>query len=308
MDEGTQLLQGKVILITGASGFTGEHACRYFSALGMQVAAMVRDKRRTPEMIGVTYYTCNLLAADEVRAVVRKVSPDYVLHLGGKNSVPESWKEPILYMESNVLSVLYLLDALRLFPACRVLIVGSRLSVGLTLTDRPQHPYSLSKSLQKVAALSWKELFGQDVILAEPCNLIGPGPSTGFCSLLGRRIVQEERGGGLPPFQVSSRHSRRDFLDVRDAVRGYGFLLTGGRSGEVYQVCSGTERSLEEVTKAMLRLAGSGMTVHWGEARPEDAADILKPHFLENAGWSPRIPFETSLQEVIHYFRAEKGG
>ncbi|MEF2967943.1 NAD(P)-dependent oxidoreductase [Paenibacillus sp. M1] len=310
MDERKKKLRGKVILITGAGGFTGVHACRYFSSIGMRVAAVVRDASSDREVSGAKYHSCDLLAPEQVKAVVKEIAPDYVLHLGGKNSVPESWDNPLLYMESNVLSLLYLLDALRAFPACRALIVGSRLSFrpGASFY-RPHHPYGLSKSLQKIAALSWKELFGQDVMLAEPSNLIGPGRSTGFCSLLGRRIVREERGEGDSPFRVSSRDERRDFLDVRDAVRAYGFLLAKGNCGEVYQVCSGEEQTLEEVTMTMLQLAGSNLPVEWGENRSADSVvDCLKPEFLTGIGWAPRIPLKSSLEDVIRYYRTAKGG
>ena len=266
MDE-RRLLHKQVILITGASGFTGGHACRYFATeMGMQVAAIVRKEAGLPVIPGVQYYSCDLNDGRRLREIVTEVAPDYVLHLGGKNSVSESWEIPLIYMETNVLSTLYLLDALRSFPSCKTLIVGSRLSIPLSTSSYiTSHPYSLSKSLQKIVTCSWKELFGQFIILAEPSNLIGPGPSTGFCSLLGRRIVQVERGGRGDPFRISSRTDRRDFLDVRDAIRAYGLLLSHGVSGEVYPVCSGTEQTLAEMAELMLDIASSDLPVLWGE-------------------------------------------
>lgn len=310
MDERTQLLQNKLILITGASGFTGKHACHYFSSIGMRVAAVVRNEQEQAGPGGVTYHRCDLLSYEQVRETVGRLQPDYVLHLGGKNSVPESWKDPILYMESNVLSVLYLLDALRDLPACRTLLVGSRLSgPSISSSYRPHHPYGLSKTLQKLVALSWRQLFDQNVILAEPSNLMGPGRSTGFCSLLGGRIVQEERGGGTPPFRVSSRQERRDFLDVRDAVRAYALLLVQGSSGEIYQVCSGTPRTLEEVTTTMLSLSGSRMTVEWGDSPTADStAEVIKPEYLEKNGWLPLYSLRTSLEDIIRYYRDQAEG
>lgn len=311
MDEGEALL-GRTILVTGAAGFTGAHACRYFAGLGMKVAGLVHN--RIPDTsgadAGIRYYSCDLLDSRQLPAIVREAAPDYVLHLGGKNSVPESWDDPLLYMQTNVFSLLSLLEALRPFPDCRVLIAGSRLSVPLTPPYRPPHPYSLSKSLQKAIALSWQALFNQFIMVAEPSNLTGPGPSTGICSLLARRVARAELGFTDEPFRLSSRLVRRDFLDVRDAVRAYGYLLAYGRSGEEYPVCSGQERSLLEVAEAVQQLAGTRIPLQWGDSDPQPSGGEAKPaepEFLSRLGWEPLIPFSASLTDVIGYFRGTKG-
>lgn len=311
MDEG-KALRGRIILITGATGFTGMHACRYFAELGMQVAGLTHKQPPDTDFPGVRYYACDLLDPRQITEVIDKIAPHYVLHLGGKNSVPESWNNPLLYMETNVFSLLYLLEALRANSACRVLVAGSRLSVPLAPPYRPPHPYSLSKSLQKVFSLSWNGLFGQDVMVAEPSNLIGPGPSTGICSLLGRRLAQAELGKAGEPFRLSSRSGRRDFLDVRDAVRAYGYLLAYGDSGKEYPVCSGVERSLQEVAEAIQRIAKGRINLEWGgsgsdAAPPDGKLAPMLPSFLLGLGWRPLFPFQTSLNDVIDYFRGTKG-
>ncbi|MGN7360058.1 NAD-dependent epimerase/dehydratase family protein [Paenibacillus sp. SAF-054] len=299
-----------VILITGASGFTGGHACRYFAGQGMQVAAIVRNVPQGPAPEGITYYTCDLLNKQELEQVVQSVAPDYVLHLGGKNSVPESWESPLLYLETNVLPTIYLLNSLRPLPACRIVIAGSMAVFPLTPPFEPPHPYSLSKSLQKAAALSWNALFGQSVILAEPSNLIGPGPSTGFCALLARHIAACEQEGKTAAFNVSSRKARRDFLDVRDAVRAYDLLLKRGTPGRTVIVRSGVQHTLEDIAVKMMAIAGSQAPLEWGDA-PEAAVmtEAQAPEEgMAGLGWQPEIPLETSLRDVLRHFRERKGG
>jgi GDP-4-dehydro-6-deoxy-D-mannose reductase len=307
MDE-TEALRGRVILITGASGFTGRHACEYFSKLGMQVVALVRDMNRAHKVDRIQYYSCDLLDHYCVSNLVKRIAPDYILHLGGKNSVSESWDMPIVYIQSNLMPLLYLLDAMRSRPDCIMLVIGSRISVELAALDKATHPYGLSKGLQKAIALSWRRLFDQKLILAEPSNLIGPGRSTGFCSLLGRYVVQSELGRQPSPFRISSRADRRDFLDVRDAVRAYGYLLLSGSFGEVYQVCSGIERSLGEITDEMLNVANQNVPLIWGDDRPSAGSSLSdQAAEVENLGWYPRIPLIKSLGDVIEYYRTTEG-
>ncbi|MCJ8013889.1 NAD-dependent epimerase/dehydratase family protein [Paenibacillus sp. KQZ6P-2] len=307
MDAG-ELLCKRVILITGAMGFTGNHACRYFAEQGMQVAAVVRQIKKSQQLDGVRYYSCDLLDKYRLEQLIRDIAPDYVLHLGGKNSVPESWDDPLLYIESNMLPILYLLNALRSRPSCRVLVAGSRMGFKLTEPYRPTHPYGLSKSLQKAAVLSWRELFGQSVMLAEPSNLIGPGPSTGFCSLLGCRIVQWERGESTEHFHVSSGEIHRDFLDVRDAVKAYRILLSRGQSGTVYAIGSGKERTLREVVETFRNMTNRDLPIMWGkEQAPESPAPPLSFLEIRRLGWKATIPFERSISDVMQYCRAMKG-
>lgn len=304
----------QTIVITGASGFTGQHACAYFTSIGMNVAALVRAKITAKRPDGIRDYVCDLLNSTELEETIRSIKPDYVLHLGGKNSVPEAWQKPLLYMESNIMATLNLLNALRHFPSCRILVIGSRLKFTLQPPYRPQHPYSLSKSLQSASALSWASLFGQSVIIAEPCNLIGPGPSTGFCSLLGSYIARLERGEELSPFILSSRTEKRDFLDVRDAVRAYAVLLSRGQSGAIYQIDTGSERTLYEVALSMAELASCAVPISWSEkGNSEEQLTSLTlrkpvaPEHLSVDYWRPEIPIRQSLVEIMDYFRLEGG-
>lgn len=314
MDAGRELSE-ETILITGASGFTGGHACKYYAGeLGMQVIGLVRKESDFVRHEGVTYIERDLGDLEGLRSLIQQVQPNYVLHLAGKNAVGESWENPILYMRTNIQYTLHVLDALRELPTARLLVVGSSLATPLTSPSTVIHPYGLSKSLQKAAILSWQSLFNQDVMVVEPSNLIGPGPSTGFCSLLGRYIVLCELGKTTTPFKLSSAHHQRDFLDVRDAIVGYDQLLRHGKRGEVYRIRSGHWRSLGEVTDLMVGLTDTHIPVEYGDENSQAHTDSRSGalheqiDYVHTLGWKPKVSFEQSLQDVIVYFRHSKGG
>jgi GDP-4-dehydro-6-deoxy-D-mannose reductase len=274
---------------------------------------------------GAQPYVCDLSDRKAVQVMVDEVQPDEVLHLAGKNSVPESWRDPLVYMETNVMATLYLLEGLRSRPASRILVAGSRLKYRLGGNEGPPHPYSLSKTLEELVSLAWGTLFKQPVLLAEPCNLIGPGPSTGFCSLLAQHIVRSEAAGGaegeLPPFKLSSRYTLRDFLDVRDAVRAYDYILRQGETGKVYKIDSGVQRELGDIAGKMLALAEAPVPVDWGPEPAGPAASVqvqsgdgepAPPQALEDnvtsLGWRAEIGLEQSLADIIDHYRDRKEG
>ncbi|WP_151736643.1 NAD-dependent epimerase/dehydratase family protein ['Paenibacillus yunnanensis' Narsing Rao et al. 2020] len=315
-------MNGRRILITGAGGFTGRHAVSHFHSAGAEVTAVVRRPPKEPNLFaqGVATYICDLGDRAAVHAMIEAVRPDEVLHLAGRNSVPESWRDPLLYMETNVMATLYLLESLRGRPAGRILVAGSRLKYRPGTVEGPPHPYSLSKTLEELVSLAWGTLFKQPVLLAEPCNLIGPGPSTGFCSLLARHIAMSEAAAGvgeeLPPFRLSSRYAQRDFLDVRDAVSAYDVILRRGETGRVYRIDSGKPRRLGDIASELLSRASAPVPMDWG---PEDSGPDRDSATAEASGreadaypaevgagvlgWKAEIPPARSLADILDYYR-----
>ncbi|MDT3428346.1 GDP-4-dehydro-6-deoxy-D-mannose reductase [Paenibacillus forsythiae] len=327
-------MTGRKLLITGAAGFTGRHAAAYFAAEGAEVTAVLRtavpgESREPLFPLNVRTYICDLNDGEAVKKMIKDTAPCEVLHLAGKNSVPESWHSPVQYLETNVMAAVYLLDALRSCTEVRLLVAGSRLKFNPGAGAAPPHPYSLSKTLEELVSLSWGVLFRQQVLIAEPCNLIGPGPSTGFCSLLAGHIARSEQGSVQPPFRLSSRLEQRDFLDVRDAVRAYDCILKRGEPGIVYRIDSGRPRRLGEVAERMLRLTRAAVPVHWGpppgqgaesapasdaepkradaftRGAPDSQAEAVYPTVHASVlNWRPEVELERSLADILEYYRS----
>jgi GDP-4-dehydro-6-deoxy-D-mannose reductase len=289
----------KSILITGAGGFTGLHACRYFRQAGFEVIAVTRSKH--PDSFYVKEYPCDLTDASAVATLIQAVQPQYLLHLAGQNHVGKSWEEPLTSMENNAFATLYLLEALRKFcPGCKSIIVGSALQFDLNDMTSLKHPYALSKTSQVLFAQAWAQLYQLPIIIASPSNLIGPGHSTGVCSLLAAQIIASEHCEQIT-LHVPNSLVRRDFLDVRDAVRAYAILLEKGVYGESYEVRSGHSKSLEEIINCFQTLVKTNIEVVT-DKQEESFIEIL-PTKLNQLLWEPTIPLQDSLSDILSYHR-----
>jgi GDP-4-dehydro-6-deoxy-D-mannose reductase len=294
-------MKESTVLITGAGGFTGRHACRYFAALGYSVAAAVR--REDGEPPEGRLYVCDLTDKAEVKRLVEETKPRFVLHLAGRNAVGDSWKDPLGCMEANLLSTLYLLEALRGLANCRLLVAGSMLGFDLSDSPQPLHPYSLAKTMQVLIAQAWSFLYSQEVLIAKPSNLIGPGRSNGICGLLAARIARWENGTDASVFRLSSWHEERDYLDVRDAVAAYRIILETGQSGTVYPVCSGSMRSLGDLVATYRGLTPLTLPIEVGETAPLPPPLPMDAAVTQSLGWSPSIPFAQSLSDALDFYR-----
>ena len=290
------------ILITGANGFTGQHACTYFVNNGYTVFAAVRNPTVNFRQ-SINVVQCDLSNPTAVNEAIQSIKPDFILHLAGQNSVPASWKKPIESIETNVLCTAYLLDAIRLFhPKCRIIVVGSMLQSKFSDPSSFLHPYSLSKTMQSLFAEVFSHLSKLDVIIAKPTNLIGPGHSTGICSVLANKLAKLERGEGSKIIEIHNLLAARDFLDVRDAVKAYEILLLKGTTRKVYEITTGNVISVQDVMTTYERLMDVPFEIK-SEVIQHEPVDIIQPTELNSLGWKPCIPFHQSLYDILQFYR-----
>lgn len=295
------------IFITGASGFSGMHACAHFEEQGFEVYGLARKNQHINGCGQLIQ--CDLTDASDVLSAIKKVNPDLVLHLAGQNSVAESWKDPGSYIHSNVLGTVHLLEAIRAHNhEAKILVAGSMLQEP---AETSSHPYALSKTMQMLVARAWEKLFQMKILLVKPCNLIGPGPSNGVCSIFAQKIARMETGVSGIELSVDSLGTKRDFLDVRDAIKAYQLLLLNGQSGQIYELGTGKFISLGEIIDHYRQLSDVPFTIM--ETRPE----VFQPsslqkygnlNLLRELGWAPEIALQQSLADILDYHRSRQEG
>jgi GDP-D-mannose dehydratase len=147
-------------------------------------------------------------------------------------------------------------------------------------------------------------------------NLVhNTGPRRGdvfVSSNFARQIAEIEAGRREPVVFVGNLKARRDYTDVRDIVRGYWTLLEEGEVGEVYNLCSGRAWAVHEILDFLLGEAHvRGITIQEDPARlrPSDVPVLVGDAGKIRAavGWTPSIPFEQTLRDLLGYWRERVG-
>jgi GDP-4-dehydro-6-deoxy-D-mannose reductase len=296
-----------LVLITGQSGFVGQNLL----ARSRQEASSMRE-------LVLLDQNFDLRNADSMRAALSALRFDHVIHLAAQSNVPASLADPIETLNVNLLGTVRLLETLRTLEfSGRLLYVSSGDVYGIVGSDdlpvheatpmRPANPYAVSKVAAETAVLSWGRRERFDVIVARPFNHLGPGQSTGFSIARFADALARMKQQGLPPVLTTGRLDvTRDFLDVRDVVEAYFCLLSLGKPGEIYNVCSGIERRLDAVLQQLIELTGLRVELRQDSAlmRPADLPRMVGDgaKLRRDTGWSPIIPFSETLQSVLDSF------
>ncbi len=308
------------VLVTGIGGFVGPVLAAELLTHGHTVHGVLR-REPGPRLTGqpITLHRLDLLDGGAFERLVGQVAPDAVVHLAGVTFVPVAEADPRAAYRTNVEGTLVVLGALRAAaPRARLVSVGSSdvygaaepgdLPIDEETPLRPVTVYGASKAAAEMAAVQWSRAYGLDVVCVRPFNHTGPGQSPTFvCAALARQVAAIEAGRQEPVLRAGNVDAVRDFSDVRDIAAGYVALLERGRTGTVYNLCSGEGTSVSEVIALLRAQARVPMRVHSDPAlrRATDVPRLVGSHerATTDTSWRPRIPLTETLEVLLDEWR-----
>ena len=303
-------------LVTGAAGFAGGHLLDLLTAEHLDVVAWHHPGGAPARrMGGVRWQAVDLLDRDSVNEALRIAAPSVVYNCAGAAHVGRSWERIESTFAVNVRGTHHLVEGLRdLGVDARVLIPSSAMVYDASesaLTESyplaPSSPYAVSKLAQ--------EMVGRGngghppVMIARAFNHFGPRQDPWFvASGFARRIADIEAGRWEPVLAVGNLDARRDLTDVRDTVRAYKLIAERGEPGRPYNVCSGRAILIRDLLDLMLARARVPVTVTIDPLRyrPNDVPIVLGDFSRLRAelGWSPTIPIEQTVDDLLSYWRS----
>ena len=307
--------------VTGVTGFDGNYLARLLLDHGAVVFGIARSEKFDPFLpalsSAVHYRQLNIEDQVALKDELEEIRPDLIFHLAAASSPSKSVSQPSLSYHTNLDGTYNLLEAVRLLSLpCRILVVSSSLVYGglgekerasESFPLRPETPYAGSKAAAELVAYQYWRSYGTEVIRVRPFNHTGPGQKLGFlCPDLASRLAEIEAGIRPPVLKVSGPKTSVDFSDVRDVVQGYYRALVNGQPGEVYNLCSGVETTIERISKILI--AGIGCPVSLEE---ELHPALKKPNRLVGdydraaveLGWRATVPLQPTLEDVLAFWR-----
>jgi len=313
----------KKILITGASGFVGNHLIELLLKEDNQIfGTYLTDKsKETLSRFGDKLKLTQIDLSDEVKvfSLIEEIKPDLIFHLAASTSPAESFNDPKGTIVNNITVELNILEALRKInlTETRVLITSSAdiygkvkkedLPINENCPLNPTSPYAVSKIAQDFLALQYFNAHSIKTIRARAFNHVGPGQAPAFVvSAFAKKIAEIENISG-EKITVGNLDSKRDFTDVRDMVKAYAQIIEKGNPGDVYNIGSGKSFKISEILDNLIKLSNKKITVKIDEKlmRPVDNPELVcdATKITEVIDWKPEIKLKKTLEDTLNYWR-----
>jgi dihydroflavonol-4-reductase len=225
----------RVVVVTGATGFLGEHLCRVLVEQGHAVRGLARSRSAILADLGVEHVRGDVLDGPELdRALAGAVA---VFHLAG--AVSRDPEDAQRMMRLHVDGTRRVLERMAAAGARRMILASTSGTIGVSKQEEildetapyaerlvAGWPYYASKIFQERLAFEHGARLGIEVVAVNPSLLLGPGDrrlsSTGDVRKFMKRQIPVLPEGGV------------SFVDARDVARATAAALDRGRAGERY--------------------------------------------------------------------------
>ena len=294
-------------LITGGAGFIGSNLVDHLVKLGHQV--IVLDNLSTGQLSNLNQVKkkidfVNVDVSNSENSINQYFeNVDWVFHLAGLADIVPSIKNPYNYFQTNVQGTLNVLEASKKIKIKKLIYAASASCYGVPEkypTDEkskidPQYPYALTKFLGEQLVIHWAKVYHMPNISLRFFNVYGPRSRTtgAYGAVFGVFLAQKLAEKSLTI--VGNGKQTRDFIHIFDLVDVMVKVAQNGKNGEVYNVASGQETSINSVANI---IGGNKVKIPKRPGEPDRSlADIskIKAHF----NWQPKMTINEGIKMLL---------
>ena len=329
----------KAILVTGGAGFIGSNFIPYFLSkyrefkiINLDLLTYAGDLNNLAEVEddeNHIFIKGDIRDRDFVLDLFQKYDIYHVIHFAAESHVDNSINNPSIFIETNVIGTVNLLEASkdhwleapfiykrshetsRFYHISTDEVYGTLGSTGF-FTEQTQYapnsPYSASKAGSDMLVRSYFHTFGLNVVTTNCSNNYGPKQHDE--KLIPTLVRKALRGESLPVY--GNGKNIRDWLYVEDHCRAIELVFFEGKAGETYLVGGHNERTTLEIAHAVCcyldekipKETSSNNLIDFVTDRPgHDFRYAINATKLENEiGWKAMEIFDTGIKKTIDWY------
>jgi GDP-L-fucose synthase len=304
------------ILVTGGSGFLGQHVLAALSDRGYH------------DVVAPTHAEYDLTRADRVAACIRDLRPDAILHLAAVvGGIGANRARPGEFFYQNLIMGTELMEQARLGGAQKFVAVGTICAYPkfTPVPFRENHlwdgypeetnaPYGLAKKMLLVQAQAYRQQYGFNAIYLLPTNLYGPGDnfdpaSSHVIPALIRKCVEaiERRDEAISVWGTGK--ATREFLFVRDCADGIVAALEGYDAAEPVNLGCGEEISIAELARLIAEVTGFTGKIRFDPSKPDGQPrrKVDASRAQAEFGWESTTTFRQGLKATADWYQRVRG-
>jgi nucleoside-diphosphate-sugar epimerase len=310
-------------LVTGAAGFIGARTTELLimdghTVLGIDNMNNAYDPRikeyrlrKLQEMPGFTFQKLDI----SERPIIDQLKGDKfdgVINLAARAGVRYSVADPWVFVESNLLGTLNMLELCRQTGTTKFIVASTSSIYGedppyptpeSASSSRPLQPYAATKKGAEAMAHAYHHLHNIDVTILRFFTVYGPA---GRPDLSIFRFVQWISEGR--PVRVNGDGEQsRGFTYIDDIARG---IITALKplGFEIINLGGHEVITINNLIKLIEEVVGRKAIIEYGPADPADMrsnwADVSKAGEL--LGWEPQFNMQAGIEKLVEWYNTER--
>lgn len=293
------------ILITGASGFIGNHLTQYLLNLGNDVAVVLRPQSKLllqakpmeSSLIQIVYDG----SIESLITSVKAFQPELVVHTASLFIAEHKSQQITDLISSNVLFGTHILEAMTLSNCTKLVNIGTSWQHYHDEKYNPVCLYAATKQAFEDIAQFYLETKKLSITTLKLFDTFGPN----------------DRRAKIVPYLLSLKNKKKQKLDmspgdqfidlvyITDVLTAIHSAINRLQNGQdkgktEFAVSSGHPIRLRELVDLLIRLSSIEVDLVWG-GRPYRENEVMTPWSTENRipGWTTKVKIEEGLKRII---------
>ncbi len=299
-------LKGKRVMVTGAAGFIGEHACRRLLGLGAETYGTYRNSRPAGSL-PAAWRQLDLGDIEAVRALFDAIRPEIVFHLASRVEASRDPAAVLPQLRDTLAATVHLLCAARETGCGKVILANS--------ADEPRpgqehvappSPYAAAKVAAGAYGRMFQSLYDLPVVIARFFMVYGPAQKD--LKKLVPYVILSLLQGQAP--HLSSGLRAVDWIYIDDLVDGLLRLAVApGIDGDTIDLGTGAVHTVRDLVEDLGRIINPTIPLDFG-AREDRVREHHHVHAQveeteRKIGWRARTALPAGLAQTVAWYREQ---